>query len=280
MRADDPSSPFGAGGPFFLIAGPCVLEGRDLNLRIARHVWAVSRRCGIPAYFKASFDKANRTSLGTPRGPGLAAGLELLREVREEVGIPVLTDVHLPSQVESVARVVDAVQVPAFLSRQTDLLAAVGGCGRPVNLKKGQWMAPEQMAHSVEKVRAAGAREVAVTERGNAFGYGRWVVDMRSFSILRESAGCPAVFDATHAVQMPGGEGRRSGGEPRFIEPLARAAVAAGADGLFLETHPRPGEAPSDGSNMLPAERLEPLLESVLRVRESLGRSAGGGDTG
>ncbi len=270
MPAPASSPSFRADAPFFLIAGPCVLEDRALNVRVAAGVAAAAGRLGIPVYFKASFDKANRTSLGSERGPGLARGLERLREVRDETGLPVLTDVHGPAQVEAVAAVVDALQVPAFLSRQTELLAACGASGRPVNVKKGQWMAPEQIAHSVEKVRAAGAEEIAVTERGTAFGYGRWVVDMRSFAIMREACGCPAVFDGTHAVQLPGGGGAASGGEPRFIEPLVRAAVAAGADGLFLEVHPDPGAAPSDGPNMLPLARLEPLLEEVLRLREAL----------
>lgn len=262
--------PFELGGPFFLIAGPCVLEDRALNLRIARCLRETGERLEFPIFFKASFDKANRTSVTSHRGPGLESGLDRLREVREETGLPVLTDVHHPEQVPAAAEVADALQVPAFLSRQTDLLQAVGAAGRPVNIKKGQWMAPEQVAHSVEKVRAAGGVRIAVTERGTAFGYGRWVVDMRSFTIMRETAGCPALFDATHAVQLPGGAGTASGGEPRFIEPLARAAVAAGADGLFLEVHPSPADAPSDGANMLPLARLEPLLDDVMRLRDAL----------
>lgn len=276
MCPDERPFPFALEGPFFLIAGPCLLESRELNLRIARHVKQVTDRCGVPFYFKASFDKANRTSLASSRGPGLGRGLELLREVREQVGVRVLTDVHLPSQAGPAAEVADALQIPAFLSRQSDLLEAVGACGRPVNIKKGQWMAPEHISFSVEKVRAAGATQLAVTERGTAFGYGRWIVDMRSFSIIRGSTGCPVVFDATHAVQLPGSEGKRSGGEPCFIEPLARAAVAAGANGLFLEVHPRPEEAPSDSASMLPMDRLEPLLESVLRVREATRSSNAG----
>lgn len=273
--------PFERDGPFFLIAGPCVLEGRKLNLRVARRLRDLHESLGLPVIFKASFDKANRTSVASPRGPGPAAGADRLREVREETGLPVLTDVHEPGQVEEVADAVDALQVPAFLCRQTDLLAAAGASGLPVNVKKGQWMAPEQIAHSVEKVRAAGGREVAVTERGTTFGYGRWIVDMRSFTIMRETADAAAVFDGTHAVQLPGGGGARSGGEPRFIEPLVRAAVAAGCDGLFLEVHPDPSRAPSDGANMLPLPRLEPLLEEVLALRASLsGGAARGADAG
>ncbi len=268
---DVPAVPsFQVGGSFFLIAGPCVLETPEVNLAVAREVARVAGQFDVPALFKASFDKANRTSLSSERGPGIAGGLDMLREVGESVGLPVLTDVHLPEQAAAAAEVVNALQVPAFLCRQTDLLLACGATGLPVNIKKGQWMAPEQIAHSVEKVRAAGAERVAVTERGTAFGYGRWVVDMRSFTVMREAAGCPTVFDGTHSVQLPGGGGARSGGEPRFIEPLVRAAVAAGADGLFLEVHPDPSAARSDGANMLSLDRLEPLLETVVRLRETV----------
>ncbi|MGH7541575.1 MAG: 3-deoxy-8-phosphooctulonate synthase, partial [Gemmatimonadota bacterium] len=210
---------FRRGGPFFLIAGPCVLEDDDLDRGIAAAVAEVSARHGIPAIFKASFEKANRTSRGSYRGPGLDEGLERLLRVRDDSGLPVLTDIHLPDQVAAAAAVVDALQIPAFLCRQTELLEAAGASGRPVNIKKGQWMAPEQIGHAVEKVRAAGGDEVAVTERGTAFGYGRWVVDMRSFALMRRVCGGPAVFDATHSVQLPGGGGAASGGEPEFIEP-------------------------------------------------------------
>ena len=273
--ADDLAGLFGPSPPFFAVTGPCVLEGRDLNLRVARHVAEVARRLEIPAVFKASFDKANRTSLSSPRGPGLEAGLELLRDVRRETGLPVLTDVHEPAQAGAAGQVVDVLQVPAFLSRQTDLLVAAGRTGRPVNVKKGQWMAPEQIGHSVEKVRAGGSERVWVTERGTAFGYGRWVVDMRSFAIMREAGACPVLFDATHSVQLPGGGGTRSGGEPHHAPALARAAVAAGADGVYAEVHPDPPGAPSDGANMLPLPELEPLLESLLRIRRA--RAAGEG---
>jgi len=262
------------GGAFFVIAGPCVLEDRELNLRVARHLREVSARLGVPALFKASFDKANRTSLASPRGPGLEPGLERLAEVRDETGLPVLSDVHEPRQAALAAGALDALQVPAFLCRQTDLLVAAGRTGLPVNVKKGQWMAPEQLRHSVRKIRAAGSERVAVTERGTAFGYGRWVVDMRSLRVLRESCGAPAVFDATHAVQLPGAGDGKSGGEPRFVPDLARAAVAAGADALYLEVHPHPARAPSDGASMLPLDRLEPLLEDLLRIRGALGRAA------
>lgn len=264
-------SPFRPTAGLFLIAGPCVLESDDLNLRIADHLAEISARQGVPVVFKASFDKANRTSRRSHRGPGLELGLELLARVRAETGLPILTDVHLPTQVPAASQIVDVLQVPAFLSRQTDLLEAAGGSGLPVNIKKGQWLAPEQIAHAVEKVRSAGATDVAVTERGTAFGYGRWIVDMRSFYVMRVAASCPTIFDGTHSVQLPGGAGRASGGEPRFIEPLCQAAIAAGADGLFLEVHPEPAAAPSDSGSMLPLDRLEPLVERLRRLRDVLG---------
>lgn len=259
-------------GSFIVVAGPCVLEDRALNVRVARHLAETGRRLGVPVVFKASFDKANRTSLSSPRGPGLREGTARLREVREETGLPVLTDVHETGQVDAVAEAVDVLQIPAFLSRQTDLILAAAGTGLPVNLKKGQWMAPEDMAHAAAKAREGGATDLAVTERGTAFGYGRWVVDMRSFTLMREACRCPALFDATHAVQLPGAVGAASGGERRFAEVLARAAVAAGADGLYLEVHPEPSGAPSDAASMLPLARLEPLLEEALAVREALAR--------
>ncbi len=262
----------GAGpeGSLFLIAGPCVLEDDGLNFQIADHVAALCDRLGVRAVFKASFDKANRSSGSSPRGPGPASGLEALRRVRDRSGLPVITDIHLPQQAVEVADAVDALQIPAFLCRQTDLLEAAGATGRPVNVKKGQWMAPEDIAGAVEKLRGAGAEDLAVTERGTAFGYGRWVVDMKSFTVMSEAARCATIFDASHAVQLPGGAGQASGGEPRFIETLAGAAVAAGADGLFVEVHPDPAAAPSDGANMLPLGRLEGLLERCLRVREAV----------
>ncbi len=260
----------GPGGALLLVAGPCVLEDDDLNLRVAACVCDVARRFQVPAIFKGSFDKANRTSVASPRGPGLDRGLDALRRVREETGLPVLTDIHTPDQAVPAADAVDALQVPAFLSRQTDLLVAAARTGRPVNLKKGQWMAPEDIEHSVAKLRGAGATDIAVTERGTAFGYGRWIVDMRSFAIMRERAACATVFDATHAIQLPGGRRDSSGGEPRHIEALALAAVAAGADGIFLEVHPEPSRAPSDGASMLPMDRLSGLVERLVRVHQAL----------
>ena len=265
------------GGRFLVIAGPCLLEDDTLNIRVAEGLRDVAERLGVPAIFKASFDKANRTSASSPRGPGLRQGLERLDAVRRATGLPVLTDIHEPGQAQALAEGVDAIQIPAFLCRQTDLLTAAGSTGLPVNIKKGQWLAPEDMRFPVQKVRDAGSGGVSVTERGTAFGYGRWVVDMRSFAIMREACGCPALFDATHSVQLPGGGGggASSGGEPRWIETLARAAVAAGADGLFVETHPDPASAPSDGANMLPLDRLEGLLDGLLAVREARDRMPG-----
>jgi len=259
-----------AGGrSLFLIAGPCVLEHDALNFEIADHIADVSARLQIPAIFKASFDKANRSSIGSRRGPGLREGLEALRSVRDRTGLPVLTDVHLPEQAEAAAAVVDVLQIPAFLCRQTDLLAAAGATGRAVNVKKGQWMAPEDIGGAVDKLRATGAKEIALTERGTAFGYGRWVVDMRSFEVMRDATGCTTIFDASHAVQLPGALGTASGGEPQYIDTLAGAAVAAGADGLFVEVHPTPTAAPSDGANMLALDRLEPLLARCLRIHDA-----------
>ena len=252
----------------FLIAGPCVLEDEDLNLLVAEQVAKISAQADIPAIFKASFDKANRSSLESPRGPGLIEGCEVLRRIREQVGLPVLTDIHLPEQAIHVAEAVDALQIPAFLCRQTDLLEAAARTGRPVNVKKGQWLAPQDMVGAVEKIRAAGGREIAVTERGTAFGYGRWVVDMRSFKMMSEATNCVTVFDASHSVQLAGAGRSVSGGEPEFIESLSLAAVGAGANGLFVEVHPDPSQAASDGSNVLPLDRVEGLVQRCSRVQE------------
>ena len=255
---------------FTLIAGPCVLEDDALNLEIARALAWLGSELHVPVVFKASFDKANRARPESPRGPGLEEGLTCLRRVATETGLRLLTDVHDPVQAERAADVVDALQVPAFLCRQTDLVAAAGRTGKAVNLKKGQWMAPEEMAGAVAKVRAAGASEVAVTERGTSFGYGDLVADMRSFARLRNACGCPAVFDATHSVQRSGRAGGSSGGDPEHVPALARAAVAAGCDALFLEVHPEPSRAPSDSATMLPLGRLRALLEDVLAIRRAL----------
>jgi 2-dehydro-3-deoxyphosphooctonate aldolase (KDO 8-P synthase) len=262
---------FRTGGGFFLIAGPCVLEDDALNIAVAEALARLSSDLALPIVFKASFDKANRSSMRSGRGPGLEAGLRQLGRVRAEAGLPVLTDVHEEGQCAEVGEVVDVLQIPAFLCRQTDLLLAAGATGRAVNVKKGQWMAPDEMRGAVEKVRSAGAAGCAVTERGTFFGYGNLVVDMRSFPSLRSACGVPTVFDGTHSVQRPGIGGGVSGGEPHFIPSLVRAAIAAGADALFLEVHPDPARAPSDASNMLPLDRLRPLVEEVLAIREAIG---------
>jgi len=270
-----PETLFRLGGGFFLIAGPCVLEDDALNLQVGEALARLSDDLGLPIVYKASFDKANRSSPGSPRGPGLDAGLRQLARVREETGLPVLTDVHESEQCAPVGEAVDVLQIPAFLSRQTDLLLAAGATGRPVNVKKGQWMGPREMRGAAEKLRAAGTDAVAVTERGTFFGYGNLVVDMRSFELMRESCAAPTIFDGTHSVQRPGEGQGVSGGEPRFIPHLVRAAVAAGADALFLEVHPDPGCAPSDATNMLRLDRLRPLLEEVLALRAALGLPGG-----
>lgn len=254
-------------GRFFLIAGPCVLEEDALNLRVGEALAELHVRTGVPIVFKASFDKANRSRAGAVRGPGLEEGLRLLQRVGAATGLPLLTDVHEPQQARAAADVCAALQIPAFLSRQTDLVEAAARTGCAVNIKKGQWMAPEDMAGAVAKARAAGAVAVAVTERGTFLGYGDLVVDMRSFARMSEAAGTPVIFDGTHSVQRPGRADGASGGDPRFIQPLVLAAMAAGANALFLEVHPRPELAPSDGSNMLPLDRLPALLERVLDVR-------------
>ncbi|NNF12864.1 MAG: 3-deoxy-8-phosphooctulonate synthase [Gemmatimonadetes bacterium] len=263
---------------FFLIAGPCALEDHGLNLRIAEAVASLAEETGIATIFKASFDKANRSKLTSPRGPGMEAGLELLRRVKDATDLPVLTDIHEPHQAAPVAEVVDVIQIPAFLCRQTDLLVAAGETGRAVNIKKGQWMAPEEMASAVEKLQASGSGPVAVTERGTIHGYGDLVVDMRSFRRLRDATGCPTVFDGTHSVQRPGRADGSSGGDPVHIPALVRAAVAAGCEGLFLETHPDPLSAPSDGTNMLPLSELEDLIRDVVRIRAALSESPATGE--
>jgi len=260
---------------FLLIAGPCVLEDDELNLTVARALAELSAELGLPVVFKASFDKANRSGLDSPRGPGLVEGLRRLDAVRTATGLPILTDIHEAAQAAPAAEVADVLQIPAFLCRQTDLLVASGRTGKAVNVKKGQWMAPEEMAGAVDKARRSGAADVAVTERGTAHGYGDLVVDMRSFERLRAATGARALFDGTHSVQRSGRDGGSSGGDPEHIPALVRAAAAAGCDGLYLETHPRPAEAPSDGSNMLQLDALPTLLRQVLAVRRALGETDG-----
>jgi 2-dehydro-3-deoxyphosphooctonate aldolase (KDO 8-P synthase) len=249
----------------FILAGPCVIEPGDVLPRVAAELARLQVTLGVPFCFKASFDKANRARLAGARGPGMDEGLKVLERIRRETGLPILTDIHEASQAAPVAQVVDVLQIPAFLSRQTDLLVAAGKTGKPVNVKKGQWMAPEQMAGAVEKVQGSGSKEVAVTERGTFFGYGDLVVDMRSFARMREATKVPVIFDATHSVQQPGqGGGGTSGGLREFIPSLIGAAAVAGADGFFLETHPDPAKAPSDAATQWPLAELEGLLQRTL----------------
>lgn len=256
-------------GSLFLIAGPCVLEDETLNLRVAEHLARLAPRVPGGIIFKASFDKANRSNAGAHRGPGVEEGLRKLERVRAATGLPLLTDVHLPEQCAAVGEVVDVLQIPAFLCRQTDLLEAAGATGKAVNVKKGQWMHPEGMRGAVAKVRNAGSRDVAVTERGTFFGYGDLVVDYRGFSRMRAACDAPVIFDATHSVQRPGqGEGGASGGAREFIPALTLAACAVGVDGLFMETHPDPDHAPSDGPNMMPLDRLDDLVLRAVDIWE------------
>ncbi len=259
----------GGSGSLFLIAGPCVIESEAHARRMAESIAAVCAELKLPYIFKASYDKANRTSAGSFRGPGLSEGLQVLRRIKEELKVPVLTDVHEPAQVPLAAEVADALQIPAFLCRQTDLLVSAGCSGRAVNIKKGQFLSPWEMEHVIEKVAGAGNRNILVTERGTSFGYNNLVVDMRAFPILR-GFGYPVVYDATHSLQLPGGEGSRSGGQREFLEPLARAAVAAGVDGLFLEVHDNPDAALSDAATQLPLAQLKLLLEKLLAVRRAV----------
>jgi 2-dehydro-3-deoxyphosphooctonate aldolase (KDO 8-P synthase) len=260
--------------PLFVIAGPCVIESRELVLRTAERLRDVSRRLGVPLVFKASFDKANRSSGESFRGLGMHEGLEILAEVRRELGLAVLTDVHESEQAAPVAEVVDVLQTPAFLCRQTDFIRAVARTGKPVNIKKGQFLAPGEMRNVVMKAKqASGADNILVCERGYAFGYNNLVSDMRSLAIMRET-GCPVVFDATHSVQLPGGQGSASGGQREFVPVLARAAVAAGVAGVFMETHPDPARALSDGPNAWPLDLMEPLLK-ILKSLDDLVKSQG-----
>jgi 2-dehydro-3-deoxyphosphooctonate aldolase (KDO 8-P synthase) len=253
----------GGGGPLALIAGPCVIEGREMALEIARLVARASAEFGIPAVFKASFDKANRQSLDSFRGPGMEAGLAILAEVKGETGLPVVTDIHAPEQAPRAAEVVDLLQIPAFLCRQTDLVVAAAATGKPVLIKKGQFMAPEDMGPIVEK--AAGVGGVLLGERGTTFGYHNLVVDMKGLAGMRRF-GWPVVFDATHSVQLPGAAGGASGGQREFVAPLARAAAGAGIDALFVEVHPDPAQAKSDSDTQLPLAELPELLKQVLAV--------------
>jgi len=253
----------------FLIAGPCVIESRDHSFFMARELKRITAEAGIPLVFKASFDKANRSSISSFRGPGLTRGLQILSDIRQDVGVPVLSDIHTPEQATAAAEVLDVLQIPAFLSRQTDLLLAAAGTGKIVNVKKGQFLAPWEMRNAVDKVREAGNQRCMLTERGASFGYNNLVVDFRSFPIM-QSFGVPVVFDVTHSLQLPGGQGTTSGGQPEFIPHLARAGVAAGVDGLFMEVHDDPSKALSDGPNALNLSLLPNLLYQLLTIRRSL----------
>jgi len=255
----------GGSQPPILICGPCVIESADHATMIARRVKEIAAAAGFPYVFKASYDKANRSSASSFRGPGPAEGLRILGSIRETVDVPVLTDVHEVAQVPAAAEVCDVLQIPAFLCRQTDLLAAAGRTGRAVNIKKGQFIAPWDMGNAVEKIAATGNHSIMVTERGASFGYNNLVVDMRSFSVLRRF-GYPVIFDVTHSVQLPGATGKASGGQPEFISPLARAGMAAGVEGIFLEVHEEPSRALSDGANALPLAELRGLLVQLKKI--------------
>jgi len=255
----------------FLIAGPCVIEGEELMFETARKIKEVSAGLSIPLIFKSSYDKANRSSARTFRGPGLTEGLKMLAKIKREFDLPMLSDVHTAEEAEAAAEVLDILQIPAFLCRQTDLLIAAAKTGRVVNVKKGQFMAPWEMENAVEKIESAGNQKIILTERGASFGYNNLVSDMRSIPIMQRF-GYPVVFDATHSVQLPGAAGKSSSGQREFVSPLARAAVAAGCDGLFMEVHPDPDRAPSDGPNMVPLKDLRDLLKQVKRIHDVLDR--------
>ncbi len=255
----------GGNSPLFLIAGPCVIESESHAMATAERLAEITGALGVPLVFKASYDKANRSSASSYRGPGLDAGLRILAKIKKRTGLPILTDVHEVLHVGPAAEVCDVLQIPAFLSRQTDLLVAVGRSGRVANIKKGQFLSPWDIANAAEKVAGTGNQKIILTERGTSFGYQNLVVDMRSFPIMRK-LGYPLVFDVTHAVQLPGGVGKASGGQPEFIEPLARAGTAVGVDGLFLEVHDNPAKALSDGTNALALDKLGPLLDRILRL--------------
>ena len=258
--------------PLFLIAGPCVIESEQLALDTAGQLKEITARLGVPFIYKSSFDKANRTSASGHRGPGLEGGLRVLAEVKRQIGVPVLTDVHEYTPLAEVASVVDVLQTPAFLCRQTDFIQNVARAGRPVNIKKGQFLAPWDMQHVVAKARAVGNTQIMVCERGASFGYNNLVSDMRSLAVMR-ATGCPVVFDATHSVQLPGGQGAQSGGQREFVPVLARAAVAAGIAGLFAETHPDPDHALSDGPNAWPLPKMAALLETLVELDRAVKRA-------
>lgn len=258
------------GDSLFLIAGPCVIEDESIMRKAAEELAELRDEFGVPILYKSSFDKANRTSIDSYRGPGMEEGLRILESIGEEFDFPLLTDIHEPHQADPVAEVVDVLQIPSFLCRQTDLVVAAGETGKPVNVKKGQFLDPESMSSLVDKVRSTGNDDTLVTERGTVFGYNRWVVDMRNLVTMRD-ADSLVVYDATHSVQLPGAKGDSSGGQRQHIAPQARAAVAVGIDGLFMETHPNPDDALCDGPNMLPIDKAKPLVEDLLAIHGSTG---------
>ena len=259
----------GSDRPLLLIAGPCVLESEELGLEVASTMRTICGRLGISYIFKASFDKANRTSISSYRGPGLEHGLASLARIRGEAGVPVISDIHEPTQASAAAEVLDIIQIPAFLCRQTDLLTAASATGKPINLKKGQFVSPWEMKNGVDKIRTGGTSQVMLVERGASFGYNNLVVDMRSLPVMR-SFGCPVIYDATHSVQLPGGAGDSSGGQRDFIAPLSRAAVGAGVDGIFMEVHPNPDKALCDGPNSIALAEAEPLLTQLVSIHNTL----------
>ena len=256
----------GTGQPLLLIAGPCVLESFDLARTVADTMQEICSRLGLCYIFKASFDKANRTSITSYRGPGIEHGLEILARIRSEMNVPVVSDIHEPQQAKIAAEVLDIIQIPAFLCRQTDLLTAVSVTGKPINLKKGQFVSPWDMQNAVTKIRESGSSKVMLVERGASFGYNNLVVDMRSLPVMR-SFNCPVIYDATHSVQLPGGAGGSSGGQREYIAPLTRAAVAVGIDGLFMEVHPDPEKALCDGPNSIALDSIESVLQQIVRIR-------------
>lgn len=270
VNVTSPDQPYtvGIGQPLLLMAGPCALESEELGIEIAIKMKSICNRLGISYVFKASYDKANRTSLKSFRGPGLAKGLEQLGRIREMVGVPVVSDVHDVGEVAAAGEILDIIQIPAFLCRQTDLLVAVAKSGKAISLKKGQFVSPWDMANAVGKIRDSGGHQLMLTERGSCFGYNNLVVDMRSLPVMR-AMGCPVIYDATHSVQLPGGAGESSGGQREFIPPLARAAMAAGIDGLFMEVHPNPDQALCDGPNSFPLYQVERLLKQLLKIRKA-----------
>ncbi len=259
----------GDGEPFLLIAGPCVIESEKQAMYHAEELSKITSRLNMPFIYKSSYDKANRTSIDSFRGPGLLKGLAILKKIKDKLGLPILSDVHCSKDIEEVADVLDVIQIPAFLCRQTDLLLAAAKTGKPVNIKKGQFMAPWDIKHAVDKVEKAGNREILITERGSSFGYNNLVSDMRSLPIMRR-LGYPVIYDATHSAQLPGGKGSSSGGDREFVSYLSRAAIATGVDGIFIETHQDPDKALSDGSNMLNIRHLSNLLEQLIRIREAI----------